>query len=131
MTATPTPEHLEATGDCYREAFKALTRFILSGQEGWAVVHGRPTLQVEPFCQYGHAWLELGDIVYAASTGSIFPKSLYYAAGKIDPANNHVYDKDQVRRMILDFRHYGPWEGPDAHPPIPETTWEDLNADAP
>jgi hypothetical protein len=100
-------------GNCYENAYQAL----FDGQhDEWTLVHGRPTLTVEPFIEFGHAWLEDPDEVwvYDAETKNYLKLEHYYACGQIDPAKCHKYTKLDAVRWGCKTRHYGPWEGPDA-----------------
>lgn len=104
-------------GDCYEASANALLMPSFAGghdlPDGATLVHGRPTLTCPPFVEYGHAWLEFGDVVFDVANGRdvIARRELYYKAGNIDPAKCHRYTKDEARKRVLDFRHYGPWEG--------------------
>lgn len=120
-------------GDCYAAAGRTLMDRWMAGEaDELIVVHGQPTLQVAPFCQYGHAWLEqpqtVGEvdgevltlvICTDAETGVSLPRELYYALGKIDPAQCFRYDWPSLRRWIQETGHWGPWEGPEACGPVP------------
>lgn len=61
--------------------------------------------------QYGHAWVEVDALVRERSNGNdmTIPRALYYRAGCIDPDKVVRYDEEQVRVMILRYKHYGPW----------------------
>lgn len=115
--AVPTPDDLERVGNCYENA----VLFILANSwlRGAFLVHGRPIRAVEPFCQYGHAWIELGESVIDVGTGFHVPKSRYYEVGKIDPDLCVKYPFLTALKMAKEFGHYGPWEGVDASPPFP------------
>ena len=109
-------------GDCYEAAASALL-FHLAGEmvpDGAVLVHGRPTLTRPPFEEYGHAWLELADTVFEVANGRSMAVSCdrYYEAGNIDPSKCFRYTVEQARRWCLDTRHFGPWEGLDACPPL-------------
>jgi hypothetical protein len=108
----PTPD-LPAEGDCYELAFGQVLALHFSAEP--MLVHGRPTLTRPPFCQYGHAWVEVGDLVLDPS-GKAIPKALYYAVGKIDPALCVRYTAQQALKCSWKHKHYGPWEGVDAVP---------------
>jgi hypothetical protein len=114
-TAVPTPRHLEKVGDCYEDAGVWITNKILfGGSTDWVLVHGRPTLQAEPYCEYGHAWLEKGDLVRDLNAVFDCPKDLYYLVGRIKPEHCLRYSASEVQEKINQFKHWGPWEGPDA-----------------
>jgi hypothetical protein len=107
------PRKPKATGTCYETAFQAL----FDGQhDEWTLVHGRPTLTVEPFIEYGHAWIEDPDgvTVFDTESRSYWPVHIYYKYGKIDPKKSTRYDKDEAIRWAMERNHYGPWHGPDA-----------------
>ena len=104
-------------GTCYETAF----HFLLAPAEGWdgcVMIHGRPTLTRPPFIKYGHAWIELGGMVYDTETKTIWPRRVYYHAGNIDPADNIAYTRDEAAMFAVSHQHYGPWEGPEACGPI-------------
>ena len=114
-------------GDCYAAAGKlfmdsglGLPESPLPEELGEVVlVHGRPTLQRPPFCKYGHAWLEIGDVIcYDAERKLAVPKALFYAVGNIDPDECYYYDMATFRKMVSEYGHWGPWEGPEACPPV-------------
>ena len=114
-------------GDCY----EASATFVLDlkrdpkwrhfDTEGCVLVHGRPTLQRPPENKYDHAWIELPEHTLAlnVATGreAAIPIPTYYEAGRIDPAECYRYTAEQARQMLLEFGHYGPWEGDGAVPP--------------
>jgi len=105
---TPTP------GNCYEDAV-----MVAREKEGFLIVHGFPTLtrgsgQAPAGSQYGHAWLEKGDIVYDPLADKEIPKVLYYAFGQIDKEDVRKYNVREAVEMMLDFEHFGPWhEGPE------------------
>lgn len=113
----------EERGNCY----EACARRLLNDPAfaDWYLVHGRPTLQREPFSRFGHAWLESPDRteVFSPKESSPdpdeedlrCPRAVYYAIGKINPVMCFVYDKEAMRRALVQHRHYGPWEGPYQH----------------
>ncbi len=115
--ATASPADIEPTGNCYQTAAEHLLNIPASG---WVLVHGRPTRSIAPFCQFGHAWLQLGErIVFDAERQMLVPRSVYYRVGRIDPALCIKYTQLDVQRKLLEFEHWGPWEGVDAVPPVP------------
>jgi len=122
-------------GDCYASAGRHLMdAWIADREQGMTLVHGRPTLTVEPFAEYGHAWIEflvpmekLGELtgkkcelvmVYDTESEGVFPRELYYRVGQIDPEKCFRYDIDQMRHWVLSTGHWGPWEGPEACGPV-------------
>ena len=118
--ATQTPKGLVATGNCYEDSATEL--MDNPAFNGWTLVHGRPTLQIPPYVEYGHAWLEdpSGEIVWDPGVKSELPKVLYYAFGRINPRDCYRYDAKQMKKKVVEFGHWGAWEGPDSTPPIPD-----------
>ncbi len=117
LGAQRTPD-LPAVGNCYED--NANTLLMHPGfRKGWVLVHGHPTRTIEPYCQFGHAWLEKGKRVFDAASGRMIPRDVYYRAGNIDYKDNRLYTRDQTRQFVLFSQHWGPWEGPDADP-IPD-----------
>lgn len=112
------------TGDCYYAAANALCMPAFAGglslPDDAVLVHGRPTLTRPPFEEYGHAWLEHGPMVIEVANGRrvAVPRETYYRSGKIDPVKCIRYSREQACDMLLKFKHFGPWEGPDACPPL-------------
>ncbi len=117
----------EERGDCYEAAANALLMPDYAGglglPEDTMLVHGRPTLARPPFEEYGHAWLELGDVVFDLTNGRLVTgrRERYYEEGNIDSECCLKYTRQEARRRVLDYMHYGPWEGPEACPPRRET----------
>lgn len=119
--------HRRQMGDCYKANAQALEahnlgNHIMPPAIGDAVlVHGRPTLQVEPFVEYGHAWLEMdGKYCYDGETKQLHPKKMFYELGKIKEEDCLVYTYEQMEEFKLSHNHYGPWEGPEAQQPFTE-----------
>ena len=106
-----TPGHLAATGNCYEKAAHEL--MFGKAQKGWVLVHGRPTLQLPPFIEFGHGWLEKGEQVWDPQSGFKGPRALYYSIGQIEHRNNLVYTPEEVRIFLVSHKHWGPWEGVD------------------
>ena len=95
-------------GDCY----EAAANLVLSNPE-YTLVHGIVTGQGKlQGMKYGHAWVEHGDDVIDKSNGRDleFPRAVYYHLGNIDPNHQHRYSSDDVREMIIQHEHWGPWE---------------------
>lgn len=114
-------------GDCYENAANAVL-FGLSGigalrrPEQLTLVHGQPRYKGEPAYEgkrlvqsgdrYGHAWVESGGMVFDVTTSMMpypFKAERYYELGDIDPAQCQRYTQDEVREMVLEHEHYGPW----------------------
>lgn len=111
-------------GDC----FEAAAQYILERkEEGLTLVHGRPTLQCEPFMKYEHAWIEMildGDhYVRDVSNGKdvFVPRAVYYGLGQIVMEDCYRYTFNEMRTKLLEFKHWGPWDGPFGSPPMEES----------
>jgi hypothetical protein len=101
------------TGDCYQAAF----HWILELDEGaikhakvcHGMVHGQGPLEGKKF---GHAWGELGDIVFDQSNGKQLKmrKATYYALGKIDESEVFYYPGHKSLGKAARAKHYGPWD---------------------
>ncbi len=114
QAATATPKNMETTGNCYQEA----ASMILDTHRDWILVHGRPTLAIPPYIEYGHAWIESPDReVVIDPSGREMPRAVYYAFGNIDSDDNIEYTSEEAREKVIEFKHWGPWEGVDAEPP--------------
>ena len=101
---------MKGEGDCYEAAAKLL--YAHRSCPGIVLVHGTVTGQ-GPIAgiRYGHAWIEIGDVVLDPSNRRLVcaRKSAYYAAGEIrEPLSR--YDFEAAARQMLETRHYGPWE---------------------
>lgn len=97
-------------GNCYEAAAKLLTAYC--GCPGVELVHGTVTGQ-GPIAgvRYGHAWVEIGDVVLDASNGRfvVAGKSAYYAVGEItEPVARYAFREAAL--CMLETGHYGPWD---------------------
>jgi hypothetical protein len=104
---------MKATGNCYQEA----AEWVLA-HEGWVLVHGYPTLSIDPFKPYGHAWAEYdGHVMAPGAIGeplTPYPREWFYRAGNIDPDQCRYYTKPETRMMLVKQKDWGPWhEGPE------------------
>ena len=97
-------------GDCYEAAAKLL--YVHRSCPGIVLVHGTVMGQ-GPIAgiRYGHAWIEIGDVVLDPSNGRFVcaRKSAYYAVGEInEPVTRYAFE--EATRQMLETHHYGPWE---------------------
>ena len=97
-------------GDCYEAAAKLL--YAHRSCPGIVLVHGTVTGQ-GPIAgiRYGHAWIEIGDVVLDPSNGRFVcaRKAAYYAVGEIaEPVTRYAFE--EAARQMLETRHYGPWD---------------------
>ena len=124
-------------GDCYEvhahclmesEAVPGQTVLGEEVQITLVLVHGIVDPDRSKIPAHGHAWLEDtdGTVCIDLSRGqSVFcPRDTYYRIGNIDPATCHRYTRDEMITYLLSHEHYGPWEGPDAVPPLNERSPE-------
>jgi len=120
---------MKELGKCYEMSGKVFMdhsmgfgsplRDVLSQGFQVVLVHGLPTLQVEPFIKYGHAWLEIGEsLVYDAERDLVILKHLFYEGGEIDPEECFRYDFETFRKRLNRFKHWGPWDGPEGCGPV-------------
>jgi hypothetical protein len=109
-------------GLCYERAAEWLLNLLPADQHGCVLVHGRPTLQIEPYIEYGHAWIERPHVLGPTEVvdpsqdlhkPTIIHANLYYALGRIDYRQCLVYTAREARQFLLQTQHYGPWEGPE------------------
>ena len=101
---------MNGEGDCYEAAAKLL--YAHRSCPGIALVHGTVTGQ-GPVAgiRYGHAWVEVGDVVLDPSNGRfvVARKPAYYAAGEInEPVMRYTFA--EAAREMIETGHYGPWE---------------------
>jgi len=118
-------------GDCFKAAGDLATLRIsgdkdeqLSELDNITLVHGIVTGQgpLEGL-RYTHAWIEATtreglELVIDRSNGRrlTLPKALYFLVGKIEDAECERYSFDDACKKMLEFAHYGPWDGaPAAH----------------
>jgi hypothetical protein len=120
-------------GDCYEAAgMYIMDECMMIGNDdcGLVLVHGEVSGQgALEGVRYGHAWIEDGETVIDKSNGRDIrmPKMVYYMLGKIgEPdmenwgksanfmdvsnTNLHKYEWKSVRKKILEYQHWGPWE---------------------
>lgn len=104
-------------GNCYEDVFK---HFCYENEiPGMEMVHGildgRRVLQG---WTYGHAWLELGDVVFqpvkqkgGKTYGLAFVdrKERFYERYNIDPKKSKRYTKDQAMKLGVSKGNFGPW----------------------
>jgi|KBSMisStaDraftv2_1062788.scaffolds.fasta_scaffold663716_2 hypothetical protein len=96
-------------GDCYQAAAK----FVTGHQNGtMTLVHGVVTGtggEVEGK-EFGHAWVELGDLVFEVANGrkQAVPREAYYAAGQVGMTRR--YDAQEALTQMLTTGHWGPWD---------------------
>ena len=123
------PQHaehlgLQGDGDCYQPAFMLVVGNPLAYEDsGLVLVHGRPTLQVPPYCAYGHAWVEdpkTGLCSHETARGWMrnIPRETFYAPGNINEDECFRYTEAEARWWAVQTECFGPWEGPFAQPPI-------------
>jgi len=100
---------MKANGDCYKVAAEKVM-FALEFEDA-LVCHGTCTATGGPITghAFGHAWIEVGDVVFDFSNGrsGCLRKEMYYKVGMC--RNVQRYTREQARRMLLKHKNYGPW----------------------
>ena len=116
-------------GDCFEVAAKMVIPALNMGTglpliEGGLLIHGMPTLQVEPFAKHVHAWVEVEAehpdapnsyvwrYIHDLSNGkdvSVMPQAFYYYLGRINQDEVKQYTAEEAQRMIVEHGHFGPW----------------------
>lgn len=103
-------------GQCYHVAAD------LAGVLGLTLVHGEPLGDGGEVkgVRYGHAWVEYGGLVIDATLdgGLFMPVETYYRLGNIVEADVRRYNPRDAATFLALFKHYGPWHGPFAAPPL-------------
>ena len=119
-----TEDFIEETGNCFPMAV-FVGRAAASLGLDVRVVHGKPTLMVEPFCVYDHAWVEVSlpfqtggfpaethvDFCFDLSNGNrvAMPSGIYRMLGKIDDRQSVKYEVETLIDLMLEKGHYGPY----------------------
>lgn len=94
-------------GTCFSDSGS----FLLMHRD-WTLVHGIPTLQVDPYKRYAHAWVEKDGFVMDVGKRVKLPAAIYYLIGKINPIECNRYTFQDMLEMISKHGHWGPWELP-------------------
>lgn len=122
-------------GDCFKVAANLVVPILgmackeLSNLRDITLVHGIVSGQGHlDGLRFTHAWVEGISsegipMVVDASNGRCveIPQALYYLIGRIQPDECERYTPETAKDRMLEFAHYGPWDGaPEAHTdPIP------------
>ena len=96
-------------GRCYENAFLFLEG-VARQQPGARLCHGIVRQTGEPEVWMGHAWVELGGVVFDP-TGlgvSPIPKDQYYRVGHVQYVVR--YTLAEARQMVVRYELYGPWD---------------------
>ena len=105
---------LNRGGDCYEAAGRFITDAGMFGSdEDLTLVHGIVSGQGElTGIDYGHAWVEDGNIVIDKANGRDLkiPKQVYYSIGNIEKSKTYRYTIRETRKKIVDSGHWGPWD---------------------
>lgn len=112
-------------GDCFKVAANLVVPMLglqkesVSNLDSLTLVHGIVSGQgpLEGL-RYTHAWVEGVSqegvpLVVDASNGRevVIPAALYYLIGQIDPEECVRYTPEAASQRMLQFAHYGPWDG--------------------
>lgn len=114
-------------GDCFTKAWEVLGLLLARDLDAY-LVHGTPVYQGAavpdlPGGRFHHAWVEvdLGELVmvhdYSGDRELVMGREAYYGVGRIDP-ELHTTEYDYVAAVyqMVEFGHYGPWDG--SVPPV-------------
>lgn len=108
MTGKRRVPRANRNGDCYETA----ARMVLLDDWRATIVHGTVTGQ-GPVAgiRFGHAWLELGDLVFDFSNGKnvAMPRERYYEIGDIREEQVRRYEPEEARAEVDRTGHWGPW----------------------
>lgn len=104
-------------GRCYEDAYKYLCyeneipgMIMVHG-----ILHGRGELSG---WTYGHAWLEVGDVVFQPvrqqggktyGLGFVSRKETFYETYKVDETKLVKYTKDEALKVSVKTGNFGPW----------------------
>lgn len=99
---------LKVRGRC----FELTGRFILEAgpNSDIVLVHGWPTLTVEPYHRYQHAWIEVNNQCINLQPLLVVKKEEFYRVGKIDENECICYTFHEAHDKILNSGHWGPWD---------------------
>lgn len=77
------------------------------------VVHGFPLLSRPPHGRFGHAWVEVGDVVYDRTVSTEpLPKDFYYTRGHITVRDRRLYEPWKAMARAVKANTWGPWDDP-------------------
>lgn len=97
-------------GDCYQAAGRAILGLLpqVPMVRDTILCHG--TVYGSKIGFHGHAWIEIGDIVFDYSNGQQIAtrKEEYYKAGRV--RNVARYTLEQVREQVRVHKTWGPWK---------------------
>lgn len=124
-------EHDEAIhlGDCFKVAANLAVPVLgmmseeLSELRDVTLVHGIVSGQGDlEGLRYTHAWIEgvtPDGIPMAVDTSNglrvVIPQGLYYLIGRIQADECKRYTPRQAQDRMLEYAHYGPWDGAPAN----------------
>jgi hypothetical protein len=101
-----------ALGDCYRAAARLILDNDLPPEARLAhgMVDGQGPLTG---CRFGHAWVELGDVVLDHLNGRTIAVRAeeYYRIGRMREEEIKRYTREETARLVLKHEHWGPWSG--------------------
>jgi hypothetical protein len=105
-----------AMGDCYEAAVNFVMDRCLFGPCHYTIVHaevaGQGPLEGTNF---GHAYVvdnRSGAVIDRSNGRHVtMSREAYEALGNVKEIGNyHEYEWKEVRKMIVNYEHYGPWE---------------------
>lgn len=99
-----------ADGDCYKVAGLACFDHGLRKDDSFRVVHGDVDGQGDlSGVRFGHAWIEVGDVVFDASNGkaTVMRSEQYYEIGGIQTPTK--YTREEAIGNMSRTKTFGPW----------------------
>lgn len=94
-------------GDCFRSAAKWImdNAELLDARLAHGLVNGMGEAEGR---RYGHAWVEIGDVVIDTESGWTGRREKYYELGQVGEVK--LYDRETMLINLLKSEHWGPWE---------------------
>lgn len=108
-------------GDCYDAALETFMGFVDDDPQLAArLCHGRIVDRKGNSCP--HAWIEVGGLCVDPSNHRdrtlVVGRAKFYKVCGVDEATVIRYTREEVIAHNRRTTHFGPWEGPDAVPPV-------------
>jgi len=91
---------------CYEKSYQYITSHH---SKDMVLVHG--SLQFNESIPIGHAWVEIGEILFDGVYQRFYNKELYYK--ELGLVKDFEYTVEQACKFALESGHYGSWEKSD------------------
>lgn len=96
-------------GDCFVSSARLVVQLYVRGIKAM-LVHGFPVLNISPFTEYAHGWVELNGFCIDSEAKANFLMPDYYEIGRIDSERCVKYSAESILREINVSGHWGPWQ---------------------